>query len=146
MNSSSFFQQEVSFYPKLILAKLDYDSSFVENLLIEIDCSLTQEQILNTIIDIIILNTNKSQRDCSIRTLVKCLVDGSLVQTYDLEIKQLSRFFIIIADEIYSSLSGIFINSERLFKYINWTTGEIIFSIKELNENLINEYAKLYPN
>lgn len=144
MDLSNYYQQDVSFYPKMILGNISYDTIFIQELLCEMDIDITQEQILNTVISITVNNLNRQVREDTIKSFIPCLVDGQLVSTYKRELDTLVGYFIRISNEIFYNLS-IFLQSSNLvfFKYINWNTGDIVFSRFELSDEQSTAFKQL---
>lgn len=147
MDSKNYSQQEVLFYPKLILGNIKYDTSFVKEIFYEIGIELTQEQILNTIINITIENNDSVVRQDTIKSFVPCLIDGTLVETYSVEIKELVRYYTRISDELSNFLKAfISFNGKTYFSYINWSSGDIVFSKFELNEQQSTVFKRLFDD
>lgn len=145
MNSKNYSRQEVSFYPKLILGNISYDTNFIQEILYEISVDITQEEILNTVINITVSNYNKHVREDTIKAFIPCLVDGSLVASFKEELDILTHFFIRVSNEIFYILNTFVSSSDKVFfRYINWNSGDIIFSSFELNDKQSITFKQLF--
>jgi hypothetical protein len=135
----------VSFYPKLILGNISYDTGFIQEILYEIGVDINQEEILNTIINITVLNHNRFHREDTIKAFIPCLVDGSLVGSFKEELDTLIHFFIRVSNEIFFILNTFVCSSDKVFfRYINWSTGDVIFSTFELNDKQSTTFKQLF--
>lgn len=138
-------RQEVSFYPKLILGNISYDSNLVQELIYEINSDITQEELLNTVINITLNNPNRQIRQDTIKSFVPCLVDGALVNTFSTELNQLIYFFVRISNELFYILNNFINNADKMyFKYINWNSGDIVFSTFELTDEQSITFKQLF--
>lgn len=145
MDSNKYLRQEVSCSPKLILVNISYNTELVQELLNEISCSLKQEELINLVFNITFLNRTKNEKIDTIRSAVNCLVDGALVETFKEELQVLSSIFITISNEVYIPLLPFISYVDSLhYKYINWVSGDVIFSTFQLSDEQSTAYKQLF--